>query len=192
MNHALLILASASPRREHLLREMGLRFTIVLPDGVDETSAGSAPDVVALHNAQLKARVVAGRHPDALVLGSDTIVVLDGVIYGKPSDLPAAGEMLGRLAGRRHEVITGVCLLHRASDAEICFTERTRVWMKALTPAQITAYHARMNPLDKAGAYAAQEFGENIIERIEGSFSNVMGLPVERLRATLEKLGIPF
>jgi septum formation protein len=187
MNHTPFILASASPRREQLLREMGLRFTIVRPDGVDETDTGSAPDVVALHNAQLKARAVAGRHPDAIVLGADTIVVLDGKIYGKPSDLPAAAVMLGKLAGRRHEVITGVCLIHKT---EISFTDKSGVCMKPLTPAQIVAYHARMNPLDKAGAYAAQEFGESIIERIEGSFSNVMGLPVERLRATLEKFGV--
>jgi septum formation protein len=169
---------------------MGLRFTVVHPDGVKEAETGVSPDVVALHNAQLKARAVAGRHPGSLVLGADTIVVLDGVIYGKPSDLPAAGVMLAKLTGRRHEVITGVCLVRRALEVEVGFTDLSRVWMKALSPQQIAEYHARMNPLDKAGAYAAQEFGESIIERIEGSFSNVMGLPVERVRVSLEKLGL--
>jgi len=183
------ILASASPRREQLLREMGLRFTIVRPDGVEELLTGAAPDVLAAQNAQRKARAVAGRHPAALVIGADTIVVLDGKVFGKPADLPAAATMLGRLAGRQHEVITAVCLIHRCR--EVAFHDTTKVWMKPFTPAEIAAYFQRVNPLDKAGAYAAQEFGDTIIERIEGSFANVMGLPVERLRLALaERFGM--
>jgi septum formation protein len=169
---------------------MGLRFTVVAPSGVEEAAGGAVPEVLARLNAQRKARAVAGRHPDALVIGADTIVVLDGGIFGKPRDFAEAAVMLARLAGRRHEVITGVCLVHRALDTEVYFADNSRVWMRALTPPQIAEYHARINPLDKAGAYAAQEFGASIIERIEGSFSNVMGLPVERLRIVLESVTV--
>lgn len=181
-----LILASASPRREFLLREMGLTFTVVRPENVEELTGGLMPEILATHNAQRKARAVAAWHPHALVLGADTIVVLDGVVYGKPTDRDAAARMLSTLAGRAHEVFTGVCLATRG-DRDFCFCERTKVWMQALSAEQIRAYHAQVNPLDKAGAYGAQEFGATIIERIDGSFSNVMGLPVERLRQVLEQ-----
>jgi septum formation protein len=185
-----IILASASPRRERLLREMGLRFLVVRPDDTEELSGGAAPDVVAMHNAQRKARAVAGRHPDSMVIGADTIVVLAGKIFGKPRDRDDARHMLGQLAGQRHEVITGVCLVHRSLDTELVFADTTRVWMRPLPPAQIADYLARINPLDKAGAYAIQEHGEGIVERIDGSYHNVMGLPTERLQASLERLGM--
>jgi septum formation protein len=189
-NKPQIILASASPRREQLLREMGLRFVVVSPENAEELTGGAAADVVAMHNAQLKARAVAGRHPDSMVIGADTIVVLAGQIFGKPRDRGEARRMLGQLAGQRHEVITGVCLVHRSLDTELVFADTTRVWMRRLSPAQIADYLASINPLDKAGAYAIQEHGEGIIERIDGSYSNVVGLPVERLRATLERLGM--
>jgi septum formation protein len=185
-----IILASSSPRREHLLREMGLRFIVVQPAGVEELLGGAAPDVVAMQNAQRKARAVAGRRPDSVVIGADTIVVLDGKLFGKPRDREDAAQMLGQLAGRQHEVITGVCLLHRALDLELTFTETTRVWMRTLTRSQIIEYLGKINPLDKAGAYAIQEHGEGIVERIEGSYHNVIGLPTERLAATLERIGM--
>ena len=187
-----IILASASPRREHLLREMGLRYTIVRPDDVEELLGGAAPDVVAMQNAQRKARAVAGRHPDSMVLGADTIVVLDGKIFGKPRDLEDALQMVGQLSGRRHEVITGVCLVHHALNTELIFAETTHVWMRPLTRPEIAEYLAKINPLDKAGAYAIQEHSGGIVERIEGSYHNVMGLPTERLAATLERIGMVF
>jgi septum formation protein len=189
-NKPQIILASASPRREQLLHEMGLRFMVVRPEGVEEEIAGAAPDVLAIHNAQRKARAVAGRHPDAMVIGADTIVVLDGKVFGKPRDLADALRTLEQLAGHPHEVITGVCLLYRALDTELTFADTTRVWMRSLTRAQIGDYLNKINPLDKAGAYAIQEHGEGIVERIEGSYSNVMGLPTERLRATFERIGM--
>jgi septum formation protein len=185
-----IILASASPRRERLLRELGLRFIVVCPDGIEELAGGAAPDVVAMQNAQRKARAIAGRHPHAMVIGADTIVVLDGKIFGKPRDRDDARRMLGQLAGRRHEVITGVCLVHRSLDTELVFADTTRVWMRRLEPAQIAEYHNKIDPLDKAGAYAIQEHGEGIVERIEGSYNNVIGFPTERLQATLERLGM--
>jgi len=185
-----IILASASPRREHLLREMGLWFTVIRPSDVEELLGGAVPDVVAMQNAQLKARAIAGRHPDSLVIGADTIVVLNGKIFGKPNDLEDATQMLGQLAGRQHEVVTGVCLLHHTLNMVLTFAETTRVWMRPLTRFQIAEYHGKTDPLDKAGAYAIQEHGEGIIERIEGSYHNVMGLPTERLAATLERIGM--
>jgi len=185
-----IILASASPRRERLLRELGLRFIVVCPDGIEELAGGAAPDVVAMQNAQRKARAIAGRHPHAMVIGADTIVVLDGKIFGKPRDRDDARRMLGQLAGRRHEVITGVCLVHRSLDTELVFADTTRVWMRRLEPAQIAEYHNKIDPLDKAGAYAIQEHGEGIVVRIEGSYNNVIGFPTERLQATLERLGM--
>ncbi len=185
-----IILASASPRRERLLRELGLRFIVVRPDGIEELDGGAAPDVVAMQNAQRKARAVAGRHPHSMVIGADTIVVLDGKIFGKPRDRADARRMLAQLAGQRHEVITGVCLVHRSLDTELVFADTTHVWMRRLEPAQIAEYHARIDPLDKAGAYAIQEHGEGIVERIEGSYNNVIGFPTERLQATLERLGM--
>jgi septum formation protein len=185
-----IILASASPRREHLLREMGLRFTVVRPIDVEELLDGAAPDVVAMQNAQRKARAVAGRHPDSVVIGADTIVVLNGKIFGKPRDLGDAAQMLGQLAGQRHEVVTGVCVSHRALDLELIFAETTRVWMRPITGPQIAEYLGKINPLDKAGAYAIQEHGAGVVERIEGSYHNVMGLPTERLQATFERLGV--
>ena len=184
------ILASASPRREQLLREMGLLFRVIRPNGVVEETAGAAPDVLVMQNAQRKARAVAGQHRESVVIGADTEVVLDGVVFGKPRDLNEAETMLAKLAGRRHDVLTGVCVIHRVFNTEITFAERSGVWMRAVTREQIRDYFTKVNPLDKAGAYGAQEHGDLIIERIEGSFRNVMGLPVERLQATFEKLGI--
>ena len=184
-----IILASASPRRELLLREMGVRFRIVHPTDVEEATGGAVPDVLAMQNAQLKARAVAGRHGNALVIGADTIVVLAGVVFGKPRNMAAAETMLGKLAGHRHDVFTGVCVTGRGLPKEITFAERTGVWMRPLNQSQILDYFTKVNPLDKAGAYGAQEFGELILDHVEGSFSNVMGLPVERLCTALERLG---
>jgi len=185
-----IVLASASPRREQLLREMGLDFVVVRPDGVEELLGGVAPEVLAMQNAQRKARAVAGRYPDSLVIGADTIVVLDGHIFGKPRDRDDAARMLRQLAAQQHEVITGVCLIHRLLDTELTFADTTQVWMRPLTRQQIADYLGKINPLDKAGAYAIQEHGDGIIERIDGSRNNVVGLPTERLQATLERLGM--
>jgi len=184
------ILASASPRREQLLREMGLRFRVVAPAGVEELTNGLTPPVLAMENAKRKTAAIAVRHPLALVIGADTIVVRAGKIYGKPRDLTDAHQMLTELTGQQHEVITGVCVIHRPYELELVFHETTQVWMHPLPPAQITAYLAKIHPLDKAGAYAIQDHGDHIVDRIAGSYSNVMGLPIERLRASLEKLGL--
>ncbi|MCS7049259.1 MAG: Maf family protein [Verrucomicrobiae bacterium] len=186
-----IILASASPRRQQLLRELGLRFRVVVPVGITEQVDGLPPATLAMENARRKAAAVAANHPEALVIGADTIVVQGTRIFGKPGSIEEADAMLCALAGHRHDVITGVCLIHRPFDLELLFHEVTAVWMRPLTEPQRREYLALINPLDKAGAYAIQEHGDRIIERIEGSYSNVVGLPIERLKASLEKLGIP-
>jgi septum formation protein len=184
-----IILASRSPRREQLLRERGLRFRVVCPPAIPEKLTGAAPAVLAMGNARAKAQAVAARYPAAAIVGADTIVVWRDRVFGKPADRAEAARMLSQLVGRAHEVITGVCVVHCASETELTFHERTRVWMHALDEAGIQAYLATIQPLDKAGAYAIQEKGDAIVARIDGSYSNVMGLPMERLCATLAKRG---
>lgn len=185
-----IILASASPRRQQLFRELGLPFRVVEPVGVTEQLDGLPPVSLAMENAKRKACSVTALFPDALVIGADTLVVRGAQIFGKPSSLEEADAMLRELAGKRHEVITGVCLIHRPVDLELLFHEVTVVWMRPLTDAERQRYLGLINPLDKAGAYAIQEHGDRIIERIDGSYTNVVGLPIERLRASLEKLGL--
>jgi septum formation protein len=187
MNLPPLILASASPRRQELLRQMGLAFQIV-PTPAREVQPGHlSPAEICQINAFRKARAVAARYPDSLVLGADTLVCLGARLFGKPANLGAARKMLSELQGREHVVITGVCLLHGRKRRHKLFADTTRVRFRPLGPAQIREYLARVNPLDKAGAYAIQEQGDRIVERIEGSYSNVVGLPVERLAEELKQ-----
>ena len=141
---------------------------------------------VAQINAHRKARAIAKRFPDFLVLGADTVVSLDGVLFGKPNDLAAARRMLKLLQGRTHEVATGVCLTHLRHRREVLFAEITFVTFHALGPDKIDGYLSSINPLDKAGGYAIQERGDVLVLDIDGSYSNVVGLPMERLRKELE------
>lgn len=136
-------------------------------------------------NAHRKARAVSLRFPDRPVLGADTLVVLGTAVFGKPADAGDAFRMLSELQGRTHEVVTGVCLLHARSGRRVLFAEATAVTFRPLTPGDIRDYLDRIHPLDKAGAYAIQEHGDCIVARIAGSFTNVVGLPVERVSAVL-------
>lgn len=180
-----LILASASPRRAELLRLLELDFE-VLPSTAEEVSHEHlTPLEVCQLNAHRKARAVAKRIPDALVLGADTLVFVDNEILGKPRDLKAAAMMLDKLQGRTHQVVTGVCLMHLRAHRERIFAVSTDVLFHPLNKRQIRDYLKKIHPLDKAGAYAIQDAGELIISEISGSFSNVVGLPVEKLRAEL-------
>jgi septum formation protein len=180
-----LILASASPRRAELLRLLELRFK-VLPSTADEVAHEHlTPLEICQLNAHRKARAVAKKIPDSLVLGADTLVFLDNEILGKPRNLAEAKKMLGRLQGRTHQVVTGVCLMHLRSHREQIFAVSTDVLFHPLNLRQIRDYLGRIHPLDKAGGYAIQDRGELIIAEISGSFSNVVGLPVERLREEL-------
>jgi len=181
-----LILASASPRRANLLRLLKLEFE-VLPSHVDEVAYEHlSPLEVCQLNAHRKARSIAKKIPDRIVLGADTLVFLDNEILGKPRDLAEAQLMLGRLQGRTHQVVTGVSLIHLRTHREKLFATSTDVLFHPLEPDQINDYLTAIDPLDKAGGYAVQDHGEQIISEISGSFSNVVGLPVESLRAELQ------
>ena len=179
------VLASASPRRRDLLESAGFEV-LVRPSSVEEFSEGLAPRALVLANAEMKAMEVAASTSGDLVLGADTIVVLEGEILGKPRDLDHAVEMLRRLSGRTHEVLTGVCMLRGGTVARCSFVESTHVAFRPLDDAVIADYLREINPLDKAGSYAAQEDRGRLIERIEGSMENVIGLPVVRVIEAME------
>ena len=184
-----LILASASPRRAELLKLLPVKFQ-VLPGTVAEVAHEHlSPLEICQLNAHRKARAVAKKIPDALVLGADTLVFLDNEILGKPRSLADARRMLARLQGRHHQVVTGVCLMHLRSHRERIFAASTDVLFHPLNARQIRDYLAAIQPLDKAGAYAIQDAGELIISEISGSYSNVVGLPVEQLREELAAWG---
>jgi septum formation protein len=183
-----LMLASASPRRRDLLEEAGVAFTVVPAASVEEAhDASLSPSALTQWNARMKAEAVAAECPEALVLGADTLVYLGQEPLGKPADMAEATAMISRLVGRTHIVCTGVCLVQPLSAGGQVeeFHILTEVTFKSLTPNEIAHYLSLINPLDKAGSYAAQEYGEMIIEKVEGSWSNVVGLPME---ATLTAL----
>lgn len=180
-----LILASASPRRAELLTQMGLKFQ-VLPGHAEEVEHEHlSPGELAQLNAYRKARLIAKQHPDALVLGADTVVCLGLKLYAKPASLDDARRMLAELQGQTHDVVTGVCLIHLRAHAVRLFAESAQVTFRPLDAAAINEYLSRINPLDKAGGYAVQEHGDLIIQQVEGPVSTVIGLPVERLQQEL-------
>ncbi len=180
-----LILASASPRRSDLLRQIGLDFVVMVARVEEIAPAHLSPHETAQINAYRKARAVAKKHPDDLVLGADTIVCLGAQVFGKPASMAEAEEMLLALQGQTHEVVTGVCLVRWRARRQRLFAVSTTVTFQPLDPGAIRRYLEHINPLDKAGAYAIQEHGDWIVREISGSFSNVVGLPVERLREEL-------
>jgi septum formation protein len=183
-----LILASASPRRQELLRQLQVEFE-VWPAGVEELHQEQlTARELSLLNAYRKARAVAKKFPDHTVLGADTLVCLGPRLYGKPTGLPDAARMLRELGGQTHQVVTGVCLLRLRAHRETMFAETTEVTFRPLTKEQIDAYLLAVNPLDKAGAYAIQERGGELVADVSGSYSNVVGLPLERLRQELRRL----
>jgi septum formation protein len=185
MNLPPLVLASVSQRRVELLRQLGLKFQVVASDAAEVFDEHLSPWELCQLNAHRKARVVAKKVPDALVLGADTLVFLGDEIMGKPANLADAKRMLMRLQGRTHQVVTGVSLIHLRAHRERTFAAGTDVTFRPLTAPQIDGYLARVNPLDKAGAYAIQEHGDLIVAEISGSFSNVVGLPIERVEEEL-------
>jgi septum formation protein len=179
------ILASASPRRAELLRQLKLEFRTVTSDATESFDEQLSPLELCQLNAHRKSRAVAKKIPDALVMGADTLVFLDRKIFGKPRDLADARRMLSQLQGRTHQVVTGVSLIHLRAHRERIFAVSTDVTFLRLTAGQINDYLGNMNPLDKAGAYAIQEHGEMIVSEISGSYSNVVGLPLEKLKEEL-------
>ena len=186
-----LVLASASPRRQELLRQIGCAFRVVASDAEEISGDGVSPERTAAENARRKAADVASREPDgAAVLGADTVVAVDGEILGKPKDEADAKRMLRLLSGRRHFVYTGLALAYQGKVFQDVV--QTAVWMDALSEEEIAAYVATGEPMDKAGAYAVQGMAAKFIPKIDGSFSNVVGLPLHATRQLARKAGILF
>ena len=187
-----IILASASPRRRELLGGLGVRFEVVTAD-VRELDAVSSPHLtpleVALENARRKAQAVAASHPGRWILGADTVVALGNRLLGKPGSLAQAADFLATLSGRTHEVITGCALVAPRGEVEI-FHEISRVTFHHLSPETVARYLAEVNVLDKAGGYALQEHGDWIVDRVEGSRTNVIGLPTEMVETIFRTRGL--
>jgi septum formation protein len=185
-----LILASGSIRRADLLTEAGYRFTVVTDPVTELFVDFLTPRELTLFNARRKAFAVAPRHPEAVVLAADTIVSLDHKKFGKPKDLAEARAFLEELSGRTHSVFTGVAVVHY-SQSRLCYeVAQTDVTFRKLAGSEIEAYLSRINPLDKAGGYAAQTDPGSIIETVSGSFTNVVGLPMEKIGPTLERFEV--
>jgi len=166
---------------------MGVNFEIVASTVGEVTGGPLTPLDVAITNACRKAISVADGHQDATVIGADTVVALGNRLFGKPADASAAAAMLGELSEKTHEVTTGVCLVHRSTGELTVLAETTHVTFHRLTSQQIRDYIDRVHVLDKAGGYAIQERGDALVRQISGSFTNVVGLPVERLREVLSR-----
>jgi septum formation protein len=183
-----LVLASRSPRRSDLLRMLGLRFEVDPPDVDESLRPGESGVAHAERLAREKAAAVSPRHPGALVVGSDTVVVLDGELLGKPADGAAAVESLLRLQGREHRVETGIAVVAPDGRAESSVVG-VRVRFRRFQRRTAEEYVATGEPLDKAGAYGIQGFGASIVEEIEGDYYAVMGLPVARMISLIRALG---
>lgn len=185
-----LILASASPRRRELLGQLGVPFDVITADVVEHEDVTTDPRVMVARNAALKADWVAARHPEAIVLGADTTVFIDGHSLNKPRDGAEARAMLRRLSGRTHTVHTGLAVRRLRDGLSLDTGESSEVRFKTLDEGDIEAYLARVHTLDKAGGYAIQEHSELIIEGYTGSLSNIVGLPLETTKQILTRCGL--
>ncbi|MCD7889083.1 MAG: Maf family protein [Oscillospiraceae bacterium] len=180
------ILASSSPRRHELFAFITKDFEVISPDCDEvlpkETEPYSVPEILAVR----KAMSVAKTHPDEMVVGCDTVVILDGVIFGKPKDEANAYDMLGTLSGRTHTVVSGVCICYKGRT--LSFSQETDVEFYPLSDSEIRNYITEFKPLDKAGSYGVQDGGALFIKGIRGDYYNVMGLPIARLKREIDKL----
>lgn len=195
----MLVLASASPRRRELLKAAGFHFEVLAVDVDERPLDGERPADHVRRLAETKARAAWQQRRDAVVLGADTIVCVDGDILGKPRDRDDAVAMLRRLSGRDHDVLTGIALItagpkprHYTPPEAIVDVACTRVWFAPLTDADIAWYANSGEPMDKAGAYAIQGLASRFVTRIEGSYSNVVGLPVALVYETLRQTGVQW
>jgi septum formation protein len=185
-----IILASNSPRRKGLLTQIGLSFTVAPADVDESVLPGESPEAYAVRVALDKARIAAERAGEGIVIAADTIVVVGDIILGKPSGPADARRMLSMLSGRGHEVITGLAVVDAATGRFTVRTSATQVWFRELSDREIASYVATGEPLDKAGAYGIQERGALLVERIEGCYSNVVGLPLSLLGEMLREFGV--
>ena len=186
-----LILASASPRRRELLAQLGVPFEVIVADVTEHEEPSTDPRVMVAHNAALKADWVAARHPDAIVLGADTTVFLDGAALNKPRDPAEARAMLRRLSGRTHTVFTGLAVRRGHDRLRVDEGAASEVAFKPLDEAIIETYLGLVNTQDKAGGYAIQEHGDLIVAGHQGSYSNIIGLPLETTKQILTRCGLP-
>ena len=186
-----LVLASASPRRKQMLKDLGIRFSVV-PGVFSEPphTKGESPWVYVRKNAAGKARSAAHTVQNALIIGADTVVVFRGRVLGKPGTLQDAFDYLHLLNGKTHAVYTGLCVFDASNGSCLCGYEKTQVTFRKLTEAEIRSYLGRINPMDKAGAYAIQGEGALIVEAIDGCYYNVMGFPIAKLEQMLLKKGV--
>jgi septum formation protein len=184
------VLASASPRRRQLLSAAGYEFEIVSPHVEEVGHDWLTIRELTIWNAARKAAVVSAISPDTVVLAADTLVTIDGEVLGKPADFEDAVEILRRLSGRVHEVWTAARIVDLGRRRSRSFHEMSRVHFRSLDDRAIRNYLAKIDPLDKAGAYAAQGDGQDIIQEIEGSYTNVVGLPMEKTRRALALFGV--
>jgi len=184
-----LILASASPRRRHLLLSLGIPFKVIPSHVEEDNEHGYAPEKFALDMAKKKAENVYAKIKNGWVLGADTIVVVEEDILGKPKDYKDAKDMLAKLSGREHTVITGFCILRPSGKISHMESVRSKVIIRELTEEEINAYLDTKEPFDKAGAYAVQGIGAFMIKSISGSYTNVVGLPLCEVILALKKIG---
>jgi septum formation protein len=185
MSTAPLILGSGSPRRRELLIEAGYDFEVIKPDVEEIEDPSHSIQSLTRINARLKGEAVAREQPNRIVIAADTLVLRDDTALGKPADAAEAFAMIQSLNGRTHQVFTAVCVVCGKSGREVEFSVVTDVTFKRLTDDELRHYHTLIEPMDKAGAYAAQDHGEVIIDRVEGSWTNVVGLPMGRLKEVL-------
>ncbi len=185
-----IILASASPRRKEILEKTGLKFRTDESDYEEKMVSGLKPHELAVLLSRKKARVVARRYRDAIIIAADTVVVLRGRLFGKPRDAEEARKMLKALSGKSHYVITGFTIIDTEIKKELSRSIETKVFFKRLSAVEIEAYIRSGEPLDKAGAYGIQGLGAVIVKKMEGDFFNVMGLPLNAVVESLKKFGI--
>ena len=185
----MIILASGSPRRHELLKKLCTNFKIEVSDA-PEVQSNLEPKLLAVENAKIKVQAVADKNPNDIVIGADTIVVLNGKIFGKPQNPADAENMLAKLADKKHEVITGLAIC--AGGKIFTAYDVTEVYFGEMTAAEIKNYVATGEPLDKSGSYALQGGATKFIEKIHGDWSNVVGLPVYRLKKLAQVSGITF
>ena len=187
------ILASQSPRRRHLLRQLGISFNVIPSNANETVSSGMPPESRVRELAMRKAHAVSCRRRDALVLGADTVVVHRGLLIGKPSSPQEATAILRRLSGSTHTVFTGMALMHDASGRSVTATESTEVTFGRLSDGEIARYVATGAPMDKAGAYGIQDdMGALFVQHIKGDYYTVVGLPLRRLYLLIKKYFADF